>query len=117
LDAELTAIAEFIFSVSPALPWHVSRLYPAGYMLDRPITEVASLRRAREIGLKAGLKYVYEGNIPGEGGKNTGCPRCRQLPIERYGLYVQQNRICDGRCPDCGETIDGMGMNGTKPAA
>ncbi len=112
-EAELTAIAEFICSVSPAIPWHVSRFYPAWHMLDRPITEVASLRRAREIGLKAGLKYVYEGNIPGEGGENTYCPGCKHLLIERYGFHVRQNRIRDGRCPDCGETIDGVGMSGT----
>lgn len=110
-DAELKAIAEFICGVSPAIPWHVSRFYPAWHMLDRPVTDAATLRRAREIGLKAGLKYVYEGNIPGEGGENTVCPNCGQLLIERYGFHVRQNRIRNGRCPECGEVIDGVGMS------
>lgn len=110
-DAELKAIAEFICGVSPAIPWHVSRFYPAWHMLDRPVTDAATLRRAREIGLKAGLKYVYEGNIPGEGGENTVCPNCGQLLIERYGFHVRQNRIRNGRCPKCGEVIDGVGMS------
>ena len=77
---------------------------------DRPVTEAATLRRAREIGLRAGLKYVYEGNIPGAGGENTYCPNFKQLLIERYGFHVHSNRIRDSRCPDCGERIDGVGM-------
>ncbi len=115
-DAELTAIAEFLCGISPAIPWHVSRFYPAWHMLDRPVTDVATLRRAREIGLKVGLKYVYEGNLPGEGGENTWCPNCKQLLIERYGFHVRKNRIRDGRCPDCGEPIDGVGMSGVTQA-
>ena len=46
------------------------------YVLDRPPTPVATLRRARAIGLEAGLRYVYEGNVPGEDGENTLCPNC-----------------------------------------
>ena len=65
----------------------------------------------REIGLSAGLKYVYEGNTPGAGGENTYCPNCKQLLIERYGFHVRSNRILDSRCPECGERIDGVGMS------
>lgn len=112
-DAELTGIAEFLCSLSPSIPWHVTRFYPAWEIRDRPPTAVASLRRAREIGFKAGLKYVYEGNVPGEGGENTWCPECRELLIERYGFYVRQNRIRDDRCPTCGAHIEGVGMSGS----
>jgi pyruvate formate lyase activating enzyme len=112
-DEELTGIAEFLCSLSPAIPWHVTRFYPAWEMRDRPPTEVATLRRGREIGLQAGLKYVYEGNVPGEGGENTWCPGCRELLIERHGFYVRRNRIRDGRCPTCGTRIEGVGMGGT----
>ena len=111
-DEELTGIAEFLCALSPSIPWHVSRFYPAWEMRDRPPTEVATLRRAREIGLKAGLRYVYEGNVPGEGGENTWCPECRELLIERYGFHVRRNRIRDDRCPDCGAHIEGIGMGG-----
>ena len=110
-DAELTGIAEFLCDLSPSIPWHVSRFYPAWEMMDRPPTDVATLRRAREIGLRAGLNYVYEGNVPGEGGENTWCPQCGELLIERYGFHVRRNRIQDDRCPDCGTRIDGVGMS------
>jgi pyruvate formate lyase activating enzyme len=113
-DAELAGIAEFLCSLSPGIPWHVNRFYPAWEMRDRPPTEVATLRRARAIGLKAGLKYVYEGNVPGKGDENTCCPECRELLIERYGFYVRQNRIRDDRCPKCGAHIDGVGMSGPE---
>ena len=112
-DEELRQIAGFIRSVGEEIPWHVTAFYPAYRMLDRPSTDTTTLRRAREIGLAEGLRYVYEGNIPGEGGENTYCYHCRVLLIERYGFSVLQNRIReDGCCPDCGTHIDGLGMSG-----
>jgi len=47
---------------------------------------VATLRCAREIGIKEGLRYVYEGNVPGKGGENTYCYACGAVLIERYGF-------------------------------
>ncbi len=114
-DAELTAIAEFLASLSPAIPWHVNRYYPAYGMHERPPTTRAALRRARHIGLRAGLRYVYEGNVPGEGGENTWCWQCKELLIERYGFHVRRNRIREGRCPGCGVQIDGVGMSAAPP--
>jgi pyruvate formate lyase activating enzyme len=111
-DEELTGIASFIRSVGAEVPWHVTGFYPAYRMLDREPTGGAVLRRARRIGLSEGLRYVYEGNIPGEGGENTWCYQCNALLIERYGFAVTQNRIRKGACPDCGARIDGVGMSG-----
>jgi pyruvate formate lyase activating enzyme len=113
-DHELRQIAEFIRSVGPDVPWHVSQFYPTYRMIDRPETPAATLRRAREIGLNAGLHYVYEGNIPGYGHENTSCPACRATLIERYGFAVRENRIRNGRCPDCDTRIDGVEVDGVK---
>jgi hypothetical protein len=33
------------------------------------------------------------------------------ISIDRYGFYVRTNRICAGHCPDCGASIDGIGMS------
>ena len=111
-DAELTQIAEFICGIDPAIPWHVTAYYPAYKMLDRPPTPAETLRRARRIGLDTGLRYVYEGNIPGEGGENTYCYQCGSMLIDRYGFMVRDNRIINSHCPDCGAPIDGLGMSG-----
>jgi pyruvate formate lyase activating enzyme len=110
-DDELRAIAEFVASVGPEVPWHISQFYPAWKMLDRPVTPLATLRRASDIGRRAGLRYVYEGNVPGEG-ENTGCHSCGTQVIERYGFYVLANRVRKGACPKCGTPIDGVEMSG-----
>lgn len=107
-DTDLTDIAQFLCSVDPAIPWHVSQFYPTYKLLDRPRTPVETLRRAREIGLGAGLKYVYEGNVPGEGGENTYCPSCKKILIERFGYHISGNSIRDGRCPHCSAVIEGI---------
>jgi len=98
--------------VDPDVPWHVSQFYPAYKMLDRESTPRSTLARAREIGLEVGLRYVYEGNIPGSPGENTHCPECGASLIHRYGFVVRSNRIRDGRCPDCGTNIAGVEMDG-----
>ena len=109
-EQELRDIARYVKSIGPNIPWHVSQFYPAYKLLDRPPTSVATLRRAREIGMEEGLRYVYEGNVLGEGGENTYCYACGAILIERYGLELMQNRLQDGKCPECGTKIDGVGM-------
>jgi pyruvate formate lyase activating enzyme len=110
-DAELRGIAGFIATkVGIETPWHVSAFHPTYKMTDRPHTPPDTLARARQIGLEAGLRYVYEGNLPGEGGENTCCPSCGEMLIERHGFYLQQNRIEMGKCPTCAAVIDGIEM-------
>jgi pyruvate formate lyase activating enzyme len=107
-EAELRAIAEFIVSIDPSLPWHVTAFYPTYKMTDRPATPVQLLQKAREIGLAAGLNYVYEGNVPGAGGENSVCPSCQASLINRRGFTIEKNRLVDGRCPQCGVAIAGV---------
>ncbi|MBI1920122.1 MAG: AmmeMemoRadiSam system radical SAM enzyme [Geobacter sp.] len=110
-DEGLKGIADFIATkVGIDTPWHVSQFYPTYRLTDRPRTPVATLRRARQIGLDAGLRYVYEGNVAGEGGENTWCHSCGELLIERYGFFIQNNSITGGACPKCHAVIDGVGL-------
>jgi pyruvate formate lyase activating enzyme len=89
-DDELTRLAEFLAGVSPDIPWHVTAFHKDYKMTDPENTSAETLIRAAEIGKKAGLRYVYAGNLPGEVGdlENTRCPSCRELLIERL-------RLCD----------------------
>ncbi|MEA1992105.1 MAG: AmmeMemoRadiSam system radical SAM enzyme [Thermodesulfobacteriota bacterium] len=107
-DSELRDIARFIKSVDPAIPWHVTAFYPTYKMMDREPTPVATLRKAREIGLPEGLHHVYEGNIPGEGGENTYCPACGEELVRRIGYNIRQNKLTDGRCNKCGKQLAGV---------
>ncbi len=109
-DGELRQIAEFICSVAAEIPWHVSAFYPTHKLLDAPRTPASTLRRARQIGLEAGLHYVYQGNIPGEGGENSYCHVCGELLIERYGYAIGQNRLQSAACCSCGAAFAGVGL-------
>jgi pyruvate formate lyase activating enzyme len=108
-DEELTHIAEFIASVSVVIPWHVTGFHPQYKMNDRDRTPASTLLRARDIGLNAGLKFVYSGNRPGhvDDTENTMCPQCGRTLIERHGFQVLANVLEKGACPDCREPIPG----------
>jgi pyruvate formate lyase activating enzyme len=110
-EAELQGIATFInTNLGHDTPWHVTQFHPTYKLSARPWTPVDTLRRARDIGRAAGLRYVYVGNVPGEGGENTWCPVCNALLIERNGFVINSNRIQHGVCPNCGTSIPGIGM-------
>ncbi len=106
-DDELGNIAKFIKSVGEDIPWHVSRFHPTYKLIDQPITPLATLKRARKIGLDAGLRYVYEGNVPGEG-EDTVCWHCGNTLVERIGFSVETNKVKDGKCSHCGAEIAGV---------
>ena len=110
-NEELEQIARFIYELGPEIPWHVTAYSPAYKMWDHPPTSVATLQRARRIGQSVGLRYVYEGNVPGEGGENSYCYACGTLLIDRYGLFMRHNRIRNDACPKCGAHINGVDMS------
>ncbi len=109
-DEELKQIAEFLVSVSPDIPWHVTAFHPDYKMTDRSSTPGKTLLRASEIGKRAGLNYVYAGNLPGRvgGGENTYCPTCKELLVERYGYKILKNQLADGECFKCKRKIAGF---------
>jgi len=110
-EEELADIARFIAEeLGVDTPWHVSRFHPTYKLTDVPPTPVRTLRRAREIGLEAGLHYVYEGNVPGSGGENTICPSCGQVVIKRVGFGILSNDASGGVCGHCGAEIAGVGL-------
>jgi pyruvate formate lyase activating enzyme len=106
---ELTDIAEFICNqLGPHVPWHVSRFHGDYRMTDRPATPLSTLQAACRVAAKAGLQYVYSGNVPGQANESTFCPKCGALLIDRVGFSIRANRIADGKCPDCGWEIEGV---------
>jgi len=108
-EQELQSIAQFIKQeVGEDTPWHISAFHPMYKLPHIPRTPVETLRKARQIGLDAGLKYVYEGNVPGENGENTYCPKCKKQLIQRYAYRIEENKIKDSKCKYCGTKIDGV---------
>ena len=108
-DAELREIARWISELGKDIPWHVSAFFPTYKMTDLPPTPVETVRRAREIGLEEGLKYVYSGNLHmDDEGESTFCPGCKEMIIERHGFAVKDMRLKDDACPACKEPVKGL---------
>ena len=107
---ELTEMTEFIRSVSPDIPWHVTAFHKNYKMTDSDFTTSEDLLKAVTIGKKSGLKYIYTGNLPGDTGdwENTRCPNCSNLLVERIGYRILYSALkSEGVCPSCGEIIPG----------
>jgi pyruvate formate lyase activating enzyme len=108
---ELKRAADFIASVSPEIPWHVTAFHQDYHMQDNANTTAEQLIRACEIGREAGLQFVYAGNLPGRVGRweNTYCPKCDELLVERYGYLIRRMKVTpEGRCPSCATAIPGV---------
>jgi pyruvate formate lyase activating enzyme len=104
---ELKDIADFIAGVDNNIPWHVSRFHPDYKFSDRSLTPEASIEMARDLGSKAGLKYVYAGNVRGFG-SDTLCHSCSKLLIKREGFNILEYNIKKGKCDYCNAVIPGL---------
>lgn len=110
-EDELRAIARFVASVSPTIPWHVTAFHKDYQMTEPANTTAADLVRAAEIAASEGLQFVYAGNLPGRVGpwENTRCPGCGRTLVERCGYLIRDYQItAQGQCPDCGRAIPGL---------
>jgi pyruvate formate lyase activating enzyme len=110
-ERELGEIARFIREELGAdTPWHVSRFHPTYRLTHVSSTPVSTLQRALEIGNRAGLHYVYTGNVPGAQGEKTFCHHCGKMLIDRFGFTTGHYAISNGRCPDCQTPVAGVEM-------
>lgn len=101
-------IAKWIYKeLGPETPWHISRFSGAiSWKLQHlPDTPVETLEKAYKIGKKAGLKYVYMGNVPGHKAENTYCPKCGELVINRMNYIIHRHDKA-GKCPKCGTDLN-----------
>ncbi|HXW92845.1 MAG TPA: AmmeMemoRadiSam system radical SAM enzyme [Terriglobales bacterium] len=109
-EDELRRLADFLVGISPHIPWHVTAFHKDYKMEDPDNTRPEDLLRAAEIGKKAGLHYIYAGNLPGLVGdqENTRCPTCGTTLIRRYGYMIEQYCLtAEGSCPACAAPIPG----------
>ena len=108
---ELEQMTRFLIDdLGPETPWHLSRFHPTYRLTDRPPTPVETLLMARDIGLQAGLRYVYTGNVPGQESENTYCYQCGSLLVERWGFNIRRYEIENSCCRYCNAPIDGQGL-------
>ena len=109
-DAELRRLTEFLASVSPDIPWHVTAFHQDYKMTSPEDTRPEDLLRAAAIGREAGLHYIYCGNLPGHVGEfeDTHCHHCGETLIRRRGYWIEEYRLtAEGNCPACHAAIPG----------
>ncbi len=95
-------------AVGDEVPLHFSAFHPDFRMLDRPRTPHETLITARDIAMKAGLKYVYVGNVDDVARQSTYCPNCQKLLIERNWYELGEYALNRDNCRHCGTHIAGV---------
>ena len=97
-DEEVSSIASFIASIDPSVPLHLSAYYPT-YRYEIEATSMQTVHRARDLALRH-LRYVYTGNIAGEG--STRCPACDAVLVGRRGYSIDLSGLRGHACASCG---------------
>ncbi|RJP28229.1 MAG: AmmeMemoRadiSam system radical SAM enzyme [Candidatus Omnitrophota bacterium] len=89
-------------------PLHFSRFFPMYKLIALSPTPVSTLEKLRSIAMEEGLEYVYIGNVGGNAGENTYCPKCKKTVIGRKGYFIEQINVENGMCKFCKEKIAGV---------
>jgi pyruvate formate lyase activating enzyme len=89
-------------------PLHFNRFFPLFKLTSLPYTPLSILDKARETAIKAGMRYVYIGNVPETKAQNTYCFKCKKTVIERKGFTILLNNLLGSSCKFCGERIPGV---------
>ena len=105
-DELISSLLEFIATeLGKEVPIHFSRFFPHYKMKDVSATDIAKLKRAKEIAMEMGLQYVYLGNVQDD--QNSYCPNCNELLIKREGYHIlDKNKIKDNSCVNCGGKLN-----------
>jgi len=106
-DQQLEGIANWIHDeLGELTPWHVTRFHPQHHMVDLPPTPIPTLEHAYEIGKRAGLKFVYTGNVPGNERENTICYHCGKPLVQRVGYRTNVVGLEGSKCKFCGAELN-----------
>jgi AmmeMemoRadiSam system protein B/AmmeMemoRadiSam system protein A len=93
--------------LGPDVPLHFSAFHPDFMMTARKATPADTLVMAYDTARRAGLRYVYTGNVIDRQRQATYCPGCGQPVIQRDGYLLGEYSVRDGRCTKCNGTIAG----------
>ncbi len=100
--------AWFVRNLGPDVPLHFTAFHPDFKMMDVSPTPAATLTRARQQALAAGIHHVYTGNVYDVEGQSTLCASCGRLLIERSGYHLDRwNLTANSGCKFCGARLAG----------
>ncbi|MGZ4788964.1 MAG: AmmeMemoRadiSam system radical SAM enzyme [Terriglobales bacterium] len=108
-DNEFKTMAKWVRSeLGSDVPVHFTRFYPLYRLKNLPPTPIETLQRAKAIADSEALHFVYVGNVPGDPGEHTYCPKCRHIVVERAGFTVRRLQLKNGKCVFCQQPIPGL---------
>jgi pyruvate formate lyase activating enzyme len=109
-SGEIDAMTKWIAdNLGPDVPLHFTAFHPDFRMLDTSSTPVSTLRHARSIAMKNGLRYVYTGNVNDLEGGITICSGCKRGIIARDRYAVSGWNLSEaGKCGFCGTACPGV---------
>jgi pyruvate formate lyase activating enzyme len=112
-EAEIEAMTQWIMEqLGSDVPLHFTAFHPDWKMMDTPSTSMDTLTRSREIARKAGLRYVYTGNVHDFEGSSTYCNDCDEMLIGRDWYELSTWNLvrtgADAACKNCGARIAGV---------
>jgi pyruvate formate lyase activating enzyme len=106
-DKQLEGIAKWIRDeLGELTPWHVTRFYPHHNLTHLPPTPVEAIDRACEIGRRAGLKFIYVGNVSGHESESTRCYNCGKVNVKRLGYQTEVTGLDGSKCRFCGAELN-----------
>ncbi len=106
---EIEQMCDWILkNLGDEVPLHFTAFHPDFRMQDRGPTPPETLTRCRQQALKAGLKYVYTGNVHDPAGGSTYCPKCKIALIERDWYELGKYNLKGNQCANCGHVIPGV---------
>jgi len=100
-ENDFREMIDWIWALSPAIPLHISRYFPA-YKHKTPPTSLKTLNKLRDIAIKK-LDFVYQGNVSAPTG--TYCPSCKTLLISRTGYHTEIKALKGDSCAACGAVL------------
>ena len=99
-EASLEALIDFVVGLGRPVPLHFSAYHPA-WRMQAPPTPRATLLRAYEQASRR-LDWVYLGNLSGEQGRDSRCPTCATLLVDRSSYRGISTLTPSAACPHCG---------------
>jgi len=102
-DDQIDELVHFVAALGRSVPLHFSGYHPA-WRMTAPPTPPETLLRARDRALRR-LDHVYLGNLPLAEGRDTVCPDCGTVAVERRGYRTEVHLDEGAACTGCGRRL------------
>jgi pyruvate formate lyase activating enzyme len=109
-DCEIEELTQWVVKqLGPEVPLHFSAFHPDYKFKDHPPTPPETLRHARDIAIRNGVRYCYVGNVHDESAGSTYCHNCGHKLIGRDWYVLSDWHLsATGDCLTCGTRCAGI---------